>query len=110
MDRVCAISMVDETHHRLSSLAHHESRAWCHAIIANQLGLAQVRVDLQSGQYCRHHVGLHLIVSYLLLELLDIDLVVINCWAVVIFELSRTRSAQEILNNGFDTTLTSSAP
>ena len=40
MDRVCAIGMVDETNHRLSSLAHHESRAWCHAIIANQLGLA----------------------------------------------------------------------
>jgi len=48
MNRVCAISVVDEPHHRLSILAHHESWAWCHAIIANELSLAQVGVDLQS--------------------------------------------------------------
>ena len=49
MDRVCFVGFVDETNHRLSSVAHHESRAWCHAIIANELGLAQVGVDLQIG-------------------------------------------------------------
>jgi len=47
MDRVCFVGFVDETNHRLGSIAHHESRAWCHAIIANELGLAQVGVDLQ---------------------------------------------------------------
>lgn len=83
MNRVCAIGVVNESHHGLSSLAHHESRAWCHAIIANQLGLPQVRIDLQSDQYHRHRGGLHLVVSYLLLELLDINLVVINCRAIV---------------------------
>lgn len=48
MDRVRAVGLVDETHHRLSSIANLESRAWCDAIIANEFGLAQVRVDLQS--------------------------------------------------------------
>jgi hypothetical protein len=51
MDGVCTIGMVDETHHRLGSLGHHESRAWCHPIIADELSLAQVWVDLQSDQH-----------------------------------------------------------
>jgi len=48
MDRVCFVGFVDESHHRFSSVAHHESRARRHAIIANEFGLAQIRVDLQS--------------------------------------------------------------
>jgi hypothetical protein len=51
--------MVDEAHHCFCSLAHHESRTRCHAIISNEFGLAQVRVDL-------------------LLEWLDINLIIIN--------------------------------
>jgi len=59
MNRVCAWGVVDKTHHRLSSLAHHESRAWCDAIVANEFSLAQVWVDLQSDQYLTHHIRLY---------------------------------------------------
>ena len=48
MDRVCFIGFVDETHHCLGAIANLESRSWCHAIIANEPGLAQIWVDLPS--------------------------------------------------------------
>lgn len=63
MDRVGAISVVDEAHDRLGALAHHECRTWCDSIVANEPGLAQVRVDL-------------------LLERLDVDLIILDRWAV----------------------------
>jgi hypothetical protein len=46
MDGVCTIGVVDEAYYRLCSLAHHESRARCHAIITHQSGGAKVRVHL----------------------------------------------------------------
>lgn len=78
MDGICAISVVDEAHNCLSTLAHHESRSRCDAIVANESGLSEVRVDL-------------------LLERLDIDLVIINRWAVGECELPWMKSVQKVL-------------
>ena len=83
MNRVCAWGVIDKTHYRLGSLAHHESRAWCDAIVANQFSLAQVRVDLQSDQYLRHRIGFYISFPYLLFEWLDINFVIVNWWAAV---------------------------
>jgi hypothetical protein len=87
MDGVCTIGVVDEAYYRLQnewfksayclrqnfgfyplvsylcSLAHHESRARCHAIIAHQSGGAKVRV-------------------HLLGERLDVYLIVVDRWTI----------------------------
>jgi hypothetical protein len=63
MDRVCTIGVVDEAYDRLCSLAHHEGRTRCHAIITNQSGGTKVRV-------------------HLLGERLDVNLIIVDRWTI----------------------------
>ena len=65
MDRVCAVSVVDEAYHCLGILAHHESRTWCDAIIPDEPGLSEVGIDL-------------------LLEGFDINFVVVDAGTTVV--------------------------
>lgn len=87
VNRVCFVGFVDETNHRFGSFAYHESWAWCHAIIANELCLAQVRVDLQSDQ-CLMHDDSQPSIAHLLFKRLDFNFVIIDRGTIGKGELS----------------------
>jgi len=92
MHRVCAIGVIDEAHDRLSALAHLESRAWCDAIIANELCLAKVGIHFLICQHANTK-RMYPKPCTLLLKGLDIDLVVVNRRSIGEGELTCVRLA-----------------
>lgn len=74
MDRIGTVCMVDEAYDSLTTFSHFKCRTRGNSIVSNQAGLSKIRVDL-------------------LLEWMDVNLVVIDRWAVGERESPAVRSA-----------------
>lgn len=83
MDGVGLVTVVDESNHCLTTLAVHDGRTRCDAIISDKTSLSKVRVDLR-------------------FKWLDVDLVVIDGWVVIrLCGLLNRRNGKRVLVKPF---------